>query len=120
VINDRISRALLARAQATETRINGLTGGNLAQGATLTGRPLWPGLATTGPLPASQTTPATPLSIGPLPPAGRISVSAAQLRTTQRRSQQAIRIANRVNDRITQGLTETEFQSGSIGSARLG
>jgi hypothetical protein len=47
-------------------------------------------------------------------------VTAAQLRTTQRRSQRAIRIANRVNDRITQGLTEAQFQPGSIGSVRLG
>ncbi len=119
-INDRISRALLARAQATETRINSLTGANLAQGATLTGRPLWPGLATAGPRPASAEPSATSLSIGPLPRTGRISVSAAQLRRTQRRSQQAIRIANRVNDRITQGLTEAQFRPGSIGAARLG
>jgi hypothetical protein len=49
-INDRISRALLARARATEARIENLTGGNLAEGARLTGRPLWPGLATSGPL----------------------------------------------------------------------
>ena len=63
---------------------------------------------------------ATPLSIGPLPRAARISVSAAHLRRTQRRGQQAIRIANRVNDRITQGFTEAQFQPGSIASARLG
>ena len=119
-INDTISRALFARARATEARIQTLTGGNLAQGAKLTGRPLWPGLATTGPLPASAESPATPLRIGTLPPAGRITVSAAQLRRTQRRSQQAIRIANRVNDRIPQGLTESQFRPGSIGSARLG
>ena len=43
-----------------------------------------------------------------------------QLKKTQPRSQQAIRIANRVNDRITQGLTEAQFRPGSIGCARLG
>jgi hypothetical protein len=47
-------------------------------------------------------------------------VNTAQLRKTQKRSQQAIKIANRANDRITQGLTETQFRDGSIGSARLG
>ena len=47
-------------------------------------------------------------------------MSAAQLRKTQKRSQQAITIANRANDRITQGLTQAQFKDGSIGSVALG
>jgi methionine-rich copper-binding protein CopC len=118
-INDTISRALLARAQATAERIDSLTGGNLAPGASLRGRPLYPGLTTSGALPGTGDAAATPLSIGKLPPAGKLRVNVAQLKKTQQRSQQAIILANRVNDRIEAGLTEDQFKAGSIGAGRL-
>ena len=96
------------------------TGGNLAEQTALAGRPLYAGLATSGALPAPQTAPARGLEIGPLPKAGKVTLTARQLRTTQKCSQRAIVLANRVNDRITSGLTEGQFQSGSISVTRFG
>ena len=48
-----------------------------------------------------------------------MTLTAAQLRRTQRQSQRAIRLANRVTDLIEAGLTESQFLPGSIGSDRL-
>lgn len=118
-INDRISRALFARAVATWRRIAALSGGNLAPstriGASIRTRDL-----AGGALPGSVEQAATPLRIGALPKAGTIRLTAAQLRRTQQRSQQAILLANGVNDRIRAGLTERQFLAGSIGAGRIG
>ena len=111
---------MLARARATEARIQGLTGGNLAPTARIGDRPLYPGLAAVAPLPPSVLVPGAALEIGSLPPGGEITLDSAQLRRTRQRSQRAITIANRVLDRIAQGLTEQQFRPGSIGSAALG
>jgi hypothetical protein len=119
-INENISLALLARARATLERITMLTGGNLAGGANLSGRPLYGGLGVGGALPPSAEATPTPLEIGPVRRAGRVPATTAQVRKTQRRSQQAIKLANRVNDRIKAGLTDQQFRSHSIGAARLG
>jgi hypothetical protein len=116
-INERISKALLARAQATWKRINSLTGGNLAAGTSLAGRPLFPGLAVSGALPASTEAPATPLRVT-TPKVGKVRLDVKQLRTTQRQSQRAILLANKVTDLIGAGLTQQRFTAGSIGSAR--
>ncbi len=118
-INDRISRALAVRARATWARINGLTGGNLAPTTRLSGRPLYAGLvAASIPLDGTEAPP-TPLAIGRIDPPRGLRLTAAQLRTTQRRSQRAVVLANRVNDLISAGLTEDHFRSGSIGAHRL-
>ena len=118
-INERISKALVARAQATWRRVNGLTGGNLAPQTTLAGRPLIPGLAPAGAMPPSRDGAATRLIVPRSKGTGKVTLSAAQLRRTQRQSQRAIRLANRVTDRIEAGLTESQFQPGSIGAGRL-
>ena len=119
-INDRISRALLARANATAARLSALTGGNLAAGVTIPGRPRQQDPVAGAALPPSSEPSATPLRIRPPASAGKLTFSAAQLKKTQQRSQKAIVIANRVNDRIGAGLTEQQFLPGSIGAARIG
>lgn len=119
-INDRISEALLRRATATAERLSSLTGGNLADGAMVTGRARPQDLVAGAPVPPSTEPGPTPLQIGPKVDQGKLTFTAGQLRKTQQRSQSAIVIANRVNDRIRAGLTEEQFQEGSIGSGRVG
>lgn len=117
--NDRISRALLARAVATRERLDGLTGGNLEPTADLRGRSLYAGLTPATPIPETPDAPPAGLEIGRVPPVGKLRVNAATMRRTQARSQRAIRLANEVIDEIRSGLTEENFQPGSIGSRHL-
>lgn len=118
-INEAIGRAFFARAEATLERIGALTGGNLAPGANLAGRVVWPGLATSGPQPAPINGTPTPLSIGPLPRKLQIRPNDATVRAQQRRSQRAMMLANRSFDTITRGLLPENFTPGSIGSGRI-
>ena len=118
-INDRISRALHLRAVATAERFRGLTGGNLATGTVVGDRALYQGLASTGVQRAGADLPARRLEVARPPKGSTPRLTSTQLRRTQRRSQRAIAIANRVNDTIARGLTEAEFRSGSIGTNRI-
>jgi hypothetical protein len=118
-INDRISRALHRRAVATAERLRDLTGGNLAAGTVIDDRALLEGLAATGIRRAGVDLPARRLMLGKSPKGGALRLTSAQLRRTQRRSQRAITIANRVSDTIARGLTEREFRPGSIGTDRV-
>lgn len=118
-INDRISRALHRRAVATAQRFRDLTGGNLAAGTVIGDRVLYKGLASTGVQRAGVDLPARRLDVARPATGSTLRLTSAQLRRTQRRSQRAIAIANRVNDTIARGLTEAEFRAGSIGTNRI-
>ena len=119
-INDRISEALLRRATATAERLSSLTGGNLADGAALGARYRPQDLVAGAPVPPSAEPGPTPLRIGPKTKTGKVTFTAKQLQKTQQRSQRAIVLANLVNDRIQAGLTDEQFQDGSLGSSRIG
>lgn len=118
-INEAIGRSFFARAQATLVRIRALTGGNLTPGANLAGRAVWPGLITSGPQPAPINGAPTRLSIGPLPRKLPVRPNDATVRAQQRRSQQAMMLANRSLDTITRGFLPENFTPGSIGSNRI-
>jgi hypothetical protein len=119
VTNERISLALEARVRATWKRLNRLTGGNLARSSDLRGRPLYDGLALAGPVPVSEDAPPAKLEIGPVKRVGKLPVTVATARRTQKRSQGAILLANRIIDEIRGGLEEEHFRPGSIGSRHL-
>ncbi|MGD9570357.1 MAG: Ig-like domain-containing protein [Thermoleophilia bacterium] len=120
LINQRISQAAVRRSNALQARLDaGLTGGDLADGALTAGK-LVPGIAVTG----TSAAPAAPASVtrvaaGSAGSGGRVEATVAQLRINQRISQAAVRRSNALIDRLSRGLSGSDFAPGSVGAADL-
>ena len=120
LINQRIYQALIRRAAALKSRLDGgLSGGDVRDGAI--GQPqLHDRLAIAG---TSSAPPAAPTTTeiatpGPRSP-GAVTLSLNQLGINQRVAQGGVRRANALIDRLTPGLTGSDLRDGTIGSSDL-
>ena len=120
LINQRIYQALIRRAAALKSRLDGgLSGGDVSDGAI--GQPqLHDRLAIAG---TSSAPPAAPTTTeiatpGPRSP-GAVTLSLNQLGINQRVAQGGVRRANALIDRLTPGLTGSDLRDGTIGSSDL-
>ena len=116
LINQRIAQAAVRRLAALEARLDaGLTGGDVRDGQIGAGL-LAPGIRVVSATPVG-TAPAasiTKVVMSSGKGAGKVALSAGQLRINQRIAQAAVRRANALQDRLAAGLTGKDFKPGSL------
>jgi hypothetical protein len=121
LINQRISQAVVRRANAVEARLAGkLTGGDLAAAA-LGQAELAPLLRVLEAAPGGDANPSRTVIAPRKPGAGApIQLTPKQLRINQRISQAGVRRANALIARLEAGLTGAAFANGTITARNLG
>jgi hypothetical protein len=110
-----VARAALLRATFGRTLLRlGLTGEKVVDGTIGAGE-LLPGLTVGAAAPSAEPLPPSPvLRPGSGGGSGRVTLSAAQLRTNQRIAQQAVLRTGWLVDRIEGGLRGMDFRSGGL------